>query len=145
MHIKSQLPSGRYALYIKRCSQFKRTDMRLKGLSPMLQVDNMDDTIKFYEDVLGFICKARMGDEWARVDRDDIEIMLTCRNEQFIEQNLTFSGSIYIFTNPVDDLWDELKDKVRIYYPIETFDYGMREFAILDNNGYILQFGQGVD
>jgi len=28
-----------------------------------------------------------------------------------------------------------------VVYPIESFDYGMREFAIRDNNGYILQFG----
>jgi hypothetical protein len=27
---------------------------------------------------------------------------------------------------------------------IETIDYGMREFAIHDNNGYVLQFGQPV-
>jgi len=33
---------------------------------------------------------------------------------------------------------------VRICYPIETFEYGMREFAIYDNNGYLLQFGEAV-
>jgi hypothetical protein len=27
------------------------------------------------------------------------------------------------------------------YYTIENFEYGMREFAIYDNNGYMLQFG----
>lgn len=31
-----------------------------------------------------------------------------------------------------------------VVYPIETFAYGMREFAIRDNNGYILQFGREV-
>ena len=29
--------------------------------------------------------------------------------------------------------------------PIEDFDYGMREFAVFDNNGYLLQFGQEID
>jgi hypothetical protein len=38
----------------------------------------------------------------------------------------------------------ELKDKTKVCYPIETFGYGMREFAIFDNNGYLLQFGQPV-
>lgn len=32
----------------------------------------------------------------------------------------------------------------RVCYPIEDFHYGMREFAIFDNNGYLLQFGQPV-
>jgi hypothetical protein len=27
---------------------------------------------------------------------------------------------------------------------MEDFEYGMREFAIRDNNGYILQFGQEI-
>ncbi len=36
----------------------------------------------------------------------------------------------------------QLKDKAAIVYPLEDFDYGMREFAIRDNNGYILQVGQ---
>ena len=39
----------------------------------------------------------------------------------------------------------KVKDAVRVCYPIEDFDYGMREFAIFDNNGYLLQFGQEID
>jgi hypothetical protein len=34
--------------------------------------------------------------------------------------------------------------EVTIVYPLEDFPYGMREFAIRDNNGYILQFGQEI-
>ncbi len=53
-----------------------------------------------------------------------------------------FTGSLYLKIDDVDALWERLKDRVRICYPIESFDYGMREFAIYDNNGYVLQFGQ---
>ena len=42
-------------------------------------------------------------------------------------------------------LWASLKDIARVVYPLEDFDYGMREFAINDNNGYLLQFGQPLD
>ena len=38
----------------------------------------------------------------------------------------------------------ELKDKARISYEIDNFPYGMREFAVYDNNGYLLQFGQEI-
>lgn len=31
-----------------------------------------------------------------------------------------------------------------LHYPVEDFGYGMREFAIYDNNGYLLQFGQEI-
>ena len=52
------------------------------------------------------------------------------------------TGSLYFKTTDVDGLWQRLKDKTRVCYPIESFEYGMREFAIFDNNGYLLQFGQ---
>jgi len=35
-----------------------------------------------------------------------------------------------------------VKDKARVVCPIENLEHGMREFAILDNNGYCLQFGK---
>ncbi len=41
-------------------------------------------------------------------------------------------------------MWQQLKDSAKICYPIENFEYGMREFAIYDNNGYLLQFGQEI-
>lgn len=52
------------------------------------------------------------------------------------------TGSFYFNTNDVDGMWAELKDRTTICYGIEDFEHGMREFAIYDNNGYILQFGQ---
>ncbi len=30
-------------------------------------------------------------------------------------------------------------------YPIENFEYQMREFAIRDVHGYIIQFGQEIE
>jgi hypothetical protein len=33
---------------------------------------------------------------------------------------------------------------VRIAYPIETMEYGLREFGVLDDNGYGLNFAQPV-
>jgi uncharacterized glyoxalase superfamily protein PhnB len=44
----------------------------------------------------------------------------------------------------VDGIYEDLKKKVKLVYPIEDFEWGMREFAIYDNNGYILQFGEEI-
>jgi uncharacterized glyoxalase superfamily protein PhnB len=52
-----------------------------------------------------------------------------------------FTGSFYFNVDDVAALWADLKDIVKIAYPLEAFHYGMREFAIYDNNGYMLQFG----
>ena len=48
----------------------------------------------------------------------------------------------YALIEILDELWEKLKDKAKIAYGIETFQWEMREFAIYDNNGYLLQFGQ---
>lgn len=44
----------------------------------------------------------------------------------------------------VEDAWQRLKDAAHVCYPIDDFDWGMREFGIYDNNGYLLQFGQEI-
>ncbi|WP_165501410.1 VOC family protein [Pedobacter psychrodurus] len=48
------------------------------------------------------------------------------------------SGSLYIKTNEVETLWKSSKDACKICYPFEDFEYGIREFAIYDKNGYLL-------
>lgn len=116
--------------------------MALKALIPNLETNNMDQTLQFYEGVLGFQCINRMENDWARVEKEGVTIMFSSRffEKQYPKTYLT--GGLYIYTDHIDELWEQLKDKVKICYLIETFDYGMREFAIYDNNEYRLQFGE---
>ena len=53
-----------------------------------------------------------------------------------------FTGSLYFRCDDVTALWTQLADNTRVCYPVEEFEYGMREFAIFDNNGYLLLFGE---
>ena len=55
-----------------------------------------------------------------------------------------FTGSFYFEIENAEEFWNILKNSVEIVYPLETFEWGMREFAIKDNNGYILQFGSKI-
>ena len=109
----------------------------------MLAVNSIDDTILFYRNLLGFECVNRLHG-WAALQKDAVEIMISLPNthEPFEKPNLT--GSLYFNSSDVDALWNEIKDRASIVYPIENFFYGMREFAIRDNNGYVLQFGQEI-
>src|SRR5437016_4855881 len=122
--------------------------MKLTGLTPMLEAIDLCQTIKFYTEVLGFECLNAFPDAenpyWAAVEKDGIEIMLTVRNQHSIIEKPVMTGSLYLNPDNVDEAWEMLKDKVTIEYPIENFEYGMREFAIRDCNGYLLQFGQEI-
>ena|SRR5919108_2170523 len=119
--------------------------MTLQSVVPMLRTRDLKATIAFYTDVLGFTCE-RVSEEWtwASLRRDNVNIMLAGPDPHDGSTSPAFTGSLYIKTDHVDDLWGRLKDKARLCYPIEDFEYGMREFAIYDNNGYVLQFGQPV-
>jgi len=117
--------------------------MRLQHLTPMLRTNDLKGSIEFYTTVLGFTCDGASDDwGWASVKRDDVCIMFALPNEHEPFAGPVFTGSLYIHASDVDALWTRLKDVVRVCYPIEDFEYGMREFAIYDNNGYLLQFGQ---
>lgn len=117
--------------------------MKLNALIPMLWTEDLCSTIAFYRDQLGFQCAVQM-EGWASLERDGIEIMISLPNqhENFVRSQ--FSGSFYFRCDNVDTWWERLKDGATVIYPIENFDYGMREFAIRDNNGYILQFGTEI-
>jgi uncharacterized glyoxalase superfamily protein PhnB len=120
--------------------------MKLKELRPMLWTEQLKETIDFYVTTLGFTCGEKNDDwGWASLHKDDVEIMLARPNAHTSFTKPVFTGSFYITTQDVNALWEQLKDKAVIAYPIETIDWEMREFAIYDNNGYMLQFGQNVN
>ncbi|CAH0197882.1 VOC family protein [Chryseobacterium sp. WG14] len=117
-----------------------------KALRPMLWTENMDDTIGFYMHILGFTLMGRNDEwQWASLRKDEVYIMVSQPNKHEKNHGIGFTGSFYFNVNNVDELWEELNAKAEICYEIETFEWGMREFAIYDNNGYILQFGEAVD
>lgn len=120
--------------------------MRLTGLRPMLTTDKLKETIAFYVDNLGFECE-EFNDEWgwASISKDDVGLMLARPNEHTEFGEPQFTGSFYFTTDDVDSLWEQLKGKASVCYGIENFPYGMREFAVFDNNGYLLQFGTETD
>lgn len=117
--------------------------MIMRALTPMLRTWDFPGTLAFYTGVLGFACEAGGADHgWAALRRDAVEIMVSAPNAHFDESAPTFTGSFYLRVENVDAWWASVKDRANVCYPIADFDYGMREFAIHDNNGYLLQFGR---
>lgn len=119
---------------------------KFKALRPILWTEDFNDTIDFYTQILGFTLQESNEDwQWASLEKNGVEIMLTKPNQHESFNRIGFTGSFYFTVDEVDELWEDLKTKTKICYEIETFDWEMREFAIYDNNGYILQFGQHIE
>ena len=118
-------------------------NMKFKSLQPILWTENLDETIGFYLHILGFSLNEINDDwQWASLQKDGIQMMISKPNQHEKLNRICFSGSFYFNVENVDEVWEDLKIKANICYEIETFEWGMREFAIYDNNGYILQFAQ---
>ena len=77
----------------------------------MLYTLRVKESVDFYVSNLGFTCVGFDEDwGWATVSRDDIEIMLALPNEHETFTVPKFTGSFYIRTNNVDEIWNVQKN-----------------------------------
>ncbi|MBS1572789.1 MAG: bleomycin resistance family protein [Bacteroidetes bacterium] len=117
--------------------------MSITQLTPILYTVELENSIDFYSNILG--AKVNYSTEnWAFIQLDLVELMLSKPNRHTDFIKAKFTGSFYFKTDNVLEFWNLIKDKVVIVYPLQEFDYGMKEFALYDNNGYVLQFGQEI-
>jgi catechol 2,3-dioxygenase-like lactoylglutathione lyase family enzyme len=126
----------------------------MKKLSPILWTKDLKETISFYESILGFTGKSNFPN-LVSLTRENVEIMFIvpqdepeeCKDPndkgEFFPRSV-LTGSIFIVTDQVDKLWESVKGKATVKTSIANRDYFMRDFSILDNNGYELVFGQDI-
>ena len=120
--------------------------MRLTFLRPLLRTDNIKATIEFYTGILGFtLVEYNEGWGWASLNKNDVWIMLATPNGHEDFKGPALTGSLYFTTDDVDGVWEQVKGRAKICYEPDCFEWGMKEFAIYDNNGYLLQFGQPIE
>lgn len=125
--------------------------MKLLSPIPTLTAPSLQDTVNFYVSVLDFTCQT-LDEEWkfASINKDNVTMELVHPQAKFPFNSgepfnePVFTGAIYIHLDRIDELWEKVKDKAEVCFPVQDFDYGMREFGIYDNNGYLLQFGQQI-
>ena len=94
--------------------------MKLQELTPLLRTTDLKGSIEFYTTVLGFECDGSSEEwGWASVRRDNVTIMFALPNEHEPFDGPAFTGSFYINPDDVDALWERVKDKARVCYPID--------------------------
>ena len=123
-------------------------------LTPNLLVANVERSVAFYVDTLGFSTGLTVPDAspfvFASVTSGAIEIFFNDANTAtkeypaFANKPIGATGTMFIEMEGVDALHDRLKGLVKIVMPLVTQFYGMREFAIEDPDGYIITFAERV-
>ena len=122
--------------------------MKVTHLFPILATEDLPKTIEFYTQNLGFEIQGTYPPEnpcWASLCSGNAEIAFNTPNSNLPFEKSALTGSIYLTVENIDELWEKLKHKVEIVYPIENFEYGMREFGMRDCNGYVLNLGQNIE
>lgn len=126
--------------------------MSIKRWSPNMMVADMEKTIAFYQDILGFEIAMSVPEqapfEWASMKSGNIELMFQTRaslaGELPLFDKLDTGGGLtfYIEVDNFDELYQDVKGKVKLIKERETTFYGMEEFCVQDCNGFILTFSQ---
>ena len=137
--------------------------MALKKLAPNFAVPDIEKTVAFYRDVLGFKLEMAVPEDksgveqeltekkkyiYAMVSRDGVEVMFQ-RTDSIGEDVPPLKGvpigasvSFYIEVENINALYQEIKPKAEVVKELETVWYGMQEFYVKDCNGYILGFAE---
>ena len=127
---------------------------QFKKLTPNLLVASVERSLAFYVDTLGFARGMTVPDAspfvFAAVTSGDVEIFFndaaTAVKEYpaFDGRPIGATGTMFIELEGVDALHERIKSSVTITMPLVTQFYGMREFAILDPDGYVITFAERV-
>jgi lactoylglutathione lyase len=125
---------------------------QFKKLTPNLLVANVARSLAFYVETLGFARGMTVPDAspfvFAAVTSGDVEIFVndaaTAVKEYpaFAGKPIGATGTMYIEVEGVDALHERIKSSVTITMPLVTQFYGMREFGILDPDGYVITFAE---
>lgn len=129
--------------------------MKFNKITPNLVVADMEKSLKFYRDVLGFSVSQSVPDKppfiFAWMKRDDADIFLNVHmppqpGEPDLYAGKSIGGgtlSMYLVMEGIDELYASAQQqKVPIAIAMHKQFYGMKEFAVHDPDGYLLIFAE---
>ncbi len=134
----------------------KEKTMKFNKVTPNLVVADMEKSLAFYRDVLGFSVSQSVPDKapfiFAWMNRGGADIFLNQHMPPQSGQPDLFAGrqiggtlSMYLAMEGVEELAKTVESHgVKIVIPLHTEFYGMKEFAVFDPDGYLLIFAEQV-
>ncbi len=114
-----------------------------KRISPMLATADMEETISFYQSVLGF-APTMKSPEYSIVERDGQTIHFLKAASEEVMKCVRGHTEIYIEVSEIHVLWQHVEifeNRYRIRNLVDR-EYGMTEFHIEDPNGCLVFVGE---
>jgi catechol 2,3-dioxygenase-like lactoylglutathione lyase family enzyme len=116
-------------------------DPMMVGAATVFVVSDIAKSIEHYRDVLGFTADFQYGTptSYACLCRDEVSLHLIAAGHT---KRLPGNGAICVFVRDVDAVHAELAARgARVVKPPQNYDYGMRDFDVLDLDGNQLVIG----
>jgi uncharacterized glyoxalase superfamily protein PhnB len=113
----------------------------MTGTATVLTVRDIGASVAYYRDALGFAVTFEYGEPtfYACLCRDEAALHLIAANQTKREPG---QGALCIFVEDVDALYAELVTrKAKVVKPPQDYDYGMRDFDVVDLDGNQIFFG----
>jgi uncharacterized glyoxalase superfamily protein PhnB len=112
-------------------------------------VESVEDSLNFYKTVLGFTEVASVPNEKGKLQfaiaaKDNQQLMFQERENLCEEypvlatEKVKPSISLFIMVDDFADFQKEIQSKTKLLVEEHTTFYGTKEFAIADNNGYVI-------
>jgi catechol 2,3-dioxygenase-like lactoylglutathione lyase family enzyme len=127
--------------------------MNANKLTPNLVVENVERSVRFYEETLGFAREILVPEQppfvFGSVRQGSVEIFFNERDAAaaeypaFTERPLGGSFTMFIEVDGLDELLARVQARnLPLAMPLKEQFYGMREFAIADPDGYLITIAE---
>jgi catechol 2,3-dioxygenase-like lactoylglutathione lyase family enzyme len=114
---------------------------------PVLKVSDMQKSVAFYTGVLGFSVVWRAandgGGENCMLQAGAAELLLSTGSH--LGGTPQFTGTLYFQMAGVREFFERVKNQAEVVWPLETMDYGQKEFGVRDCDGYTLAFAEALE
>src|SRR4030081_3224018 len=114
---------------------------------PVLKVLDMQKSVAFYTGVLGFAVAWRAasdgGGENCMLQAGAADLLLS--TDSHLGDRPQFTGTLYFHMAGVQEFFERIRNRVEVVWPLETMDYGQKEFGIRDGDGYTLAFAEALE
>ena len=116
---------------------------RVRRISPMLAVADMEETLEFYTAVLGFTVTMKSA-EYSIADRDGATVHFMKAADESVMAAVRGHTEIYIEVDDIHAMYEHAKtcEVPGRLTEIKVRDYGMTEFHIDDPNDCLVFVGQ---
>jgi catechol 2,3-dioxygenase-like lactoylglutathione lyase family enzyme len=111
------------------------------GSATVFVVTDIAKSVEYYRGVLGFTVTFQYGTPtfYVCLCRDEVALHLLAASEA---TRLSGNGGICVFVKDVDGIYAELAARgAKIVKAPQNYDYGMRDFDLVDLDGNHLTFG----